>query len=82
MMSSAVLPRKRSFANANPASVQKKTVPRAIAPATTSEFRSALNMSTWSSASRMLEKRFPPGVSGGGVFEMSAFVRDAATTVQ
>ena len=79
---STVLPRKRSLANANPASVQKKTVPRAIEPETMSELSSALTMSTWSSAERMLDQRLSPGVSGGGVLAMSAFVRDAATTVQ
>ncbi len=81
-ISSTVLKRKRSLANANPASVQKKTVPSAIEPETITEFRSAWNMSTWSSAWPMFVKRFLPGVSGGGVFAMSAFVRDAATTVQ
>jgi hypothetical protein len=39
--SSTVLPRKRSFANAKPASVQKKIVPSAIEPETITELRSA-----------------------------------------
>jgi hypothetical protein len=30
----------------------------------------------------MFEKRLRPGVKGGGVFAMSAFEREAATTVQ
>lgn len=80
--SSALRPRKRSLAKAKPASVQHTTVPAAMELDTINELTRALPMSACCSAWWMLWPRFPPGISGGGTWLMSALEWVAATIVQ
>ena len=84
--SSALRPRKSSFANANPASALKKTTQMVTTPATIAEFASAVQKSTLtmpaSKRRRMLLHRWPPGVSTGGYAPSAELSCDATTNDQ
>src|SRR5215475_13869231 len=78
----ALRPRKRSFAKANPARVEKKTTESVTLPATMNEFTSALENSTRWNALPMFENRLAPGDKGGGNWERAVLVREATTAPQ
>ena len=79
--SSSLAPRKRSLANANPASVHNATVPTVIAPETISELSSPWLSGASSSAFFTLSKNGVLGSHGGVAEAISAFVCEAITTV-
>ncbi len=62
---SAVLPRKRSLANAKPASVQKNTTDVAVTVETSRLFPSAFQNGTESKTRLAFSRKWPPGSSGG-----------------
>ena len=60
-----MLPRKRSLANAKPASVQKNTTDVAVTVETSRLFPSAFQNGTESKTRVAFSRKWPPGSSGG-----------------
>ncbi len=82
--SSAPRPRKRSLANANPASeanssVETVTVVAAMAELTSPRVNRACSLPN---SRDRLRPSSPPGTSGGGVEPTTSFVRVATTSIQ
>ena len=80
--SSAVRPRKRSLAKANPASVENSTTDTVIVPATISEFPSASAKSVSSKTRAMFSNRCPPGTRTGGTLPTASDVCEETTNDQ
>ena len=79
--SRALRPRKCSLAKAKPASVQKATVPRVIAPETISELISPRFSGARSKACPRFSNRLALGSIGGVPAAISALVCEAITIV-
>src|SRR5262245_42509890 len=82
--SSALRPRNRNLANANPASVANITTATVTTLETTSEFTRPYANAAWSFSNTrlMLSPRSPPGTSGGGTSLTASFERVAMTNIQ
>ena len=81
MPSRIAAPRKRSLANAKPASVQNVTVPRVTSPETMNELSSPWLSGASSRAFLMLPNSDVLGSRGGVSAAISALVWDAITIV-
>ncbi len=79
--SSRLDPRKRSLANAKPASVHSDTVPSVTSPETITELTSPWLRGASCSATCMLCQIEPLGSSGGVAAAISALVWEAITIV-
>src|SRR3981189_2679469 len=75
-------PRNFSFANANPASVEKNTTLTVIEPDTRNEFVSARTNGTVSKARCRFANRVPPNRTGGGTSANTELSLDATTNDQ
>src|SRR4051812_15346922 len=84
--SSTVSPRKRSFAKAKPARVQKNTTERATTPATIAELARAVQNAMLTSPELktrlMFSTRWWPGVRTGGYSAIAELSREATTNDQ
>ena len=81
--SSALRPRNRSLAKANPARVEKNTTDTVTVVATIAELIRPVRKyaSVLSNSRAMFAPRLPPGVTGGGSWPIASLLRLATTNI-